>query len=37
MKLDDGTIAKSSVLLDADIPYAFNIDLVGTGGSLRDN
>jgi len=37
MKLDDGTIAKSSVLLDADIPYAFNIDLVGTQGSLRDN
>jgi len=37
MKLDDGTLAKSSVLLDADIPYAFNIDLVGTGGSLRDN
>jgi len=37
MKLDDGTIAKSSVLLDADIPYAFNIDLIGTEGSLRDN
>lgn len=37
MKLDDGTIAKSSMLLDADIPYAFNIDLVGTEGSLRDN
>ena len=37
LKLDDGTIAKSSVLLDAEIPYAFNIDLVGTAGSLRDN
>jgi UDP-N-acetyl-2-amino-2-deoxyglucuronate dehydrogenase len=37
MKLEDGTIAKSSVLLDADIPYAFNIDLIGTEGSLRDN
>jgi len=37
MKLDDGTIAKSSVLLDASIPYAFNIDLIGTEGSLRDN
>jgi predicted dehydrogenase len=37
MKMDDGTIAKSSVLLDAEIPYAFNIDLVGTEGSLRDN
>ncbi len=37
MKLEDGTIAKSSVLLDADIPYSFNIDLIGTEGSLRDN
>ena len=37
MKLDDETIAKSSTLLDAEIPYAFNIDLVGTEGSLRDN
>jgi predicted dehydrogenase len=37
MKLDDGAIAKSSTLLDADIPYAFNIDLVGTEGALRDN
>ncbi len=25
------------MLLDADIPYAFNIDLIGTQGSLRDN
>ena len=37
MKLDDGTIAKSSTLLDAEIPYSFNIDLVGTEGTLRDN
>jgi predicted dehydrogenase len=37
MKMDDGTIAKSSTLLDAEIPYAFNIDLVGTEGALRDN
>jgi predicted dehydrogenase len=37
MKLDDGTIAKSSTLLDAEIPYSFNIDLIGTQGSLRDN
>ena len=37
MKLDDGTIAKSSTLLDAEIPYSFNIDLVGTEGALRDN
>lgn len=37
MRLEDGTIAKSSTLLDADIPYSFNIDLVGTEGALRDN
>jgi UDP-N-acetyl-2-amino-2-deoxyglucuronate dehydrogenase len=37
MKLSDGTIAKSSTLLDAEIPYAFNIDLIGTAGTLRDN
>ena len=37
MKLDDGSIAKSSTLLDAEIPYSFNIDLVGTEGALRDN
>jgi predicted dehydrogenase len=37
MKLADGTIAKSSALLDAELPYAFNIDVVGTEGTLRDN
>ncbi len=37
MKMADGTIAKSSTLFDAAIPYAFNIDLIGTEGSLRDN
>jgi len=37
MKMADGTIAKTSTLLDAEIPYAFNIDLIGTEGSLRDN
>jgi predicted dehydrogenase len=37
MKMSDDTIAKSSTLFDAAIPYAFNIDLIGTEGSLRDN
>jgi predicted dehydrogenase len=37
MKLADGTIAKSSSLLDAELPYALNIDLLGTEGALRDN
>jgi UDP-N-acetyl-2-amino-2-deoxyglucuronate dehydrogenase len=37
LKFDDGTIGKTSALFDAELPYAFNIDLVGTEGSLRDN
>ncbi len=37
LKFDDGSIGKTSALFDAEIPYAFNIDLVGTEGSLRDN
>jgi predicted dehydrogenase len=32
-----GAIGKTSTLLDAEIPYAFNIDLAGTDGTLRDN
>jgi len=36
-KFDDGTIGKTSALFDADMPYAFNIDLAGTEGTLRDN
>ncbi len=37
MKLADGTIAKSSTLLDCEMPYAFNIDLAGTKGTIRNN
>jgi predicted dehydrogenase len=37
LKFDDGTIGKTSALFDAELPYAFNIDLVGTEGTLRDN
>jgi predicted dehydrogenase len=37
LKFRSGAIGKTSTLLDAEIPYAFNIDLVGTEGSLRDN
>jgi len=37
MKLASGTIAKSSTLLDCEMPYAFNIDLAGTKGTIRDN
>ncbi|MEA1952518.1 MAG: Gfo/Idh/MocA family oxidoreductase [Planctomycetota bacterium] len=37
MKLASGTIAKSSTLLDCEMPYTFNIDLAGTKGTIRDN
>ena len=37
LKLDSGAISKTSTLLDAEIPYQFNIDLVGPEGALRDN
>jgi predicted dehydrogenase len=37
VKFRGGAIGKTSVLLDAQIPYAFNIDLAGTEGTLRDN
>jgi len=37
LRFDGGAIGKTSALFDAEIPYAFNIDLVGTEGTLRDN
>ena len=37
MKLTSGTIAKSSTLLDCEMPYSFNIDLAGTKGTIRNN
>jgi predicted dehydrogenase len=37
LKFDDGAIGKTSALFDAEMPYAFNIDLAGTEGTLRDN
>ncbi|MGI6415041.1 MAG: Gfo/Idh/MocA family protein [Thermoguttaceae bacterium] len=37
LKFENGMIGKTSALLDADMPYSFNIDLVGTEGTLRDN
>ncbi len=33
----DGAIGKTAALFDAEMPYQFNIDLVGTAGTLRDN
>jgi predicted dehydrogenase len=37
LKFRNGAIGKTSALFDADMPYQFNIDLVGTEGTLRDN
>jgi predicted dehydrogenase len=37
MKFRNGTIGKSSALFDAEMPYAFNIDLAGTEGTMREN
>ena len=36
-KFDDGSIGKTSTLFDVEMPYAFNIDLAGSEGTLRDN
>lgn len=36
-RFENGMIGKTSALLDAEMPYSFNIDLVGTQGTLRDN
>jgi predicted dehydrogenase len=37
LKFENGMIGKTSALLDSEMPYSFNIDLVGTEGTLRDN
>jgi UDP-N-acetyl-2-amino-2-deoxyglucuronate dehydrogenase len=37
LKFRGGAIGKTSVLLDCEMPYSFNIDLAGTQGTLRDN
>ncbi len=37
LRFKSGAIGKTSALFDAEMPYQFNIDLVGTEGTLRDN
>jgi UDP-N-acetyl-2-amino-2-deoxyglucuronate dehydrogenase len=37
LRFRNGVIGKTSVLLDCEMPYSFNIDLAGTQGTLRDN
>jgi predicted dehydrogenase len=37
MKFRSGILGKTSTLFDCAMPYAFNVDLAGTEGTLRDN
>lgn len=37
LKFEGGAVGKTATLLDGELPYAFNIDLAGTEGTLRDN
>lgn len=37
LRFRGGALGKTSALMDAEMPYAFNIDLCGTEGTLRDN
>lgn len=37
LKFRSGIIGKTSALFDCEMPYAFNIDLAGTEGTIRDN
>lgn len=36
-KFDDGTVGKVASTLDCKMPYAFNVDVLGTKGTIRDN
>ena len=37
VKFHNGMIGKVSSLFDCEMPYTFNVDLIGTDGALRDN
>jgi predicted dehydrogenase len=37
MKFRGGAIGKTAALFDAEMPYAFNVDLAGSEGTIRDN
>jgi len=37
LKFASGAIGKTATLFDCEMPYTFNIDLIGTEGALRDN
>jgi predicted dehydrogenase len=37
MKFRGGCLGKTAALFDAEMPYAFNMDMVGTEGTIREN
>lgn len=37
VKFRGGTIGKCATTFDCEMPYAFNVDLLGTDGSMREN
>lgn len=37
LRFRSGIIGKTSVLLDCEVPYQFNMDIAGTEGTIRDN
>ncbi|HEX8523503.1 MAG TPA: Gfo/Idh/MocA family oxidoreductase [Tepidisphaeraceae bacterium] len=37
VRFKDGAIGKTASILDCKMPYQFNIDVVGTRGTIRDN
>jgi predicted dehydrogenase len=37
LRFRSGIVGKTSVLLDCEMPYQFNIDVAGTEGTIRDN
>jgi predicted dehydrogenase len=36
-KFKDGTVGKTASILDCAMPYQFNVDVIGTKGTIRDN
>ncbi len=37
VRFESGLVGKTSALFDCEMPYAFNLDLAGTEGTIRDN
>lgn len=36
-KFKDGAVGKTASILDCTMPYQFNVDIIGTRGTIRDN